>query len=233
MWGFFPFTLMTLIMFAFAASNPAKAELYEYSYIANPRYDFMVRQAQTYMSDQFRFAQLRGYYAQTRQYDPMGDDTVRRLQNYAYRVENGDENEAKEALESYNALLEQHLANLQVVVFALTMSREQLKYGNPEFYRWLRDGLIKAVMRTGNGKSLSDAFNIITMAEETVIFNQLGLKHLSTTQGNEGYYDYNMHDVQDLRTGQKWTLFVNTTIPVMFLREQHKVDNAVPQLPRQ
>ena len=44
------------------------------SYMANPRYEAMVRAAMTNMSDTFRFERFRNLYVDTRQYDPLGDD---------------------------------------------------------------------------------------------------------------------------------------------------------------
>lgn len=224
------FFLLFILMTVFVPAS--RADLYQYAHIANPRYEFMAQQAKQYMSNVFQFRQFRGYYAQTRQYDPIGDQTVRQLQTYAYQALNAEGSVQNEALMNYNELLFQHLANLQVVVFALAMSGDNSQFGNPVFFRWLRDGIVLSIMRSGDGKSLNGAYDTITMAEENVIFNQLGLKHIATISAHEGYYYYNMHDVQALRTGQNSTLFVNTTIPMRFLEQiQHNVGRVA--IPRQ
>ena len=231
----FAFLPLIIIFIALPRIQAVQAELYERAYIANPRYEFMAQQASKYMSDYFQFGQFRGYYMQTRQYDPIGDQTVERLQNLAYEVQEGiDQQEVSDALVSYRKLVWEHLANLRVVLQALALSKIDARFGNPKFFSWLRDGLVHDVMISGTGKSLDEAYDVITLSEETIIFGRLGVRRLSTQAAQEGYYDYNMHEVEDLRTGQHWTLFVNTTHPMRFLRAiSNEPDQYRLSIPRQ
>lgn len=199
----------------------AQSRSFDRSYMANPKYDFMVRQAERLRSENFRFDQFRVYYTQTRQYDPIGEKTLTQLQDYAFAVQYGnDPLKEEEALKAYDKLLKDHLANLKILAQALALSREDSRLGNPQFLSWVRDGIVKNVMDSGDGKTLQGAYDVITLAEETAIFLELGLKPLKTQAAHEGYYYYNLHDVEDLRTGQKSSLFVNTTYPMQFLEEK-------------
>ncbi len=227
--------LLSLFAVCFSA-GVAQAQIRptDRSFIANPRYDFMVRQASAYMSDNFRFGQFRIYYAQTRQYDPLGDNTLKKLQDLAFRVQYGEnENDIRVALSEYQDIVADHMANLRIVAQVLALSREDPRFGNVEFFTWMRDGLISDVMASGTGKSLQDAYDVMSLSEETAIFLQLGLKVLKTQTGQEGYYYYNMHDVEDVLTGKTWTLFVNTTQPMRFLADSLNNAENVYQILRQ
>jgi len=192
------------------------------SYYANPRYNAMVRSAVNTMPDNFNFGRFRDLYYQTRQYDPIGDDVVNDMQRLSYIVQH-DENAQirQDAMRKYQALLKEHLANIHILIQAIALSRFDNRFGNPQFFAWMRNGLMREVMRFGNGKTLADAYRVTTLSEETLLIRQLGLRVLNTQTGHEGRIYYNMHDVQDLRTGQKTTLFIDTTIPMRFLNAQY------------
>lgn len=212
----------------------AQSRSYDRSYMANPKYDFMVQQAEKLRSENFRFDQFRVYYTQTRQYDPVGERTLKQLQDYAFTVQQGNASlKTEESLAAYHKLLKDHLANLRILAQAIALSKEDDRFGNPQFLSWVRDGIVKNIMQSGDGKSLQGAYDVITLAEETSIFLELGLKPLKTQAVQEGYYYYNMVDVEDLRTGQKSSLFINTTYPMQFLEERNAGSKNVLTIQRQ
>ena len=203
------------------------------SYFANPQFDAMVRTATMYMSDSFRFGRLRSLYVDTRQYDPIGDDVVNQMQDLAFTVQSAeDEDKQMEALDDYRALVMSHLANLRVVVQALSFSKMDQRFGSPQFFMWLRKGIMRDVLAHGDGLTLRKAYSIVTMSEETALIGQLGYHVLDTQSAQEGSYHYNMHDVEDIRTGQKRTLFVNTSRPLDFI-ESLKKDAKFYNIPKQ
>jgi len=193
------------------------------SYYANPKFDFMVRAAMNSMNDNFRFDRFRSLYTQTRQYDPLGDDTIKEMQNLAYTIQNGETQDDKlEALEAYRNLVMMHMANIRVVAQALSFTKLDKAFGRADFFTWLRKGLIRDVMNPQDGKSLKTAYNVVTLTEETVLLGQLGVSILATSAAQESQIYYNMHEVEDLRTGQKSTIFVNTTRPMRYLNAKYK-----------
>jgi hypothetical protein len=204
------------------AQKPA-SQLYLNAYRANPQYDAMVRTAMSKKPAQFDFMRLRSLYAQTRQYDPIGDDTVKTLTGFAYQALNEKEaKKAEVALFNYQQTIASHLANLGVVMQALALAREDKRFGQVGFFEWVRDGLIKSVMNSRRGRTLSDAFAVVTLPEETVVISSLGLKLLKTVPVQESRIYYNMNEVLNPRTGEKWTVFVNTSIPMRFLQLQQE-----------
>lgn len=191
------------------------------AHYANPRYDFMARQAMMHMNEHFRFGQLRRHYMQTRQFDPVGEAITDEMLALSYKAQNtNDTAQINSLLVRYRALVMDHLGNLQVVLQALSLSKLDRRFGNPKFFSWMRDGLVNDVLISGDGKTLRGAYDIITVAEETVLLNKLGVRVLDTQERHEGAVYYTMHEVEDLRSGQKYTVFVNTSFAMKFLESQ-------------
>ncbi|NCT41800.1 MAG: hypothetical protein GW778_09100 [Alphaproteobacteria bacterium] len=189
------------------------------SYRANPYYDYEVRQAMLYMRDDYRFNKLRSLYVDTSQYDPIGEDTVNAMQKLAYIVQSdGDYDKRAQAIESYRNLVMMHMGNIRVVAQALAFAKLDSTFGSPRFFSWLRKGLVRDLISVGDGKSINSAYHIITLSEETVLIGQLGLRVINTVSADQGTLFYNMHEVENIKTGQRSTLFVNTTRPLVFLR---------------
>ena len=49
---------------------------------------------------------------------------------------------------------------------------------------------------------------------------------VSTTEADQGNMFYNMHEVEDTNTGQRSTLFINTTHPMMYMQTKKAQQNA-------
>jgi len=192
--------------------------------MANPRYDAMVRASMMNMSDGFRFGQFRNLYADTSQYDPLGDKTIDEMQRLAYVVQNGkDVQERGKALDDYRSLVMLHMANIRVVAQALAFAKIDGVFGSERFFSWMRKGLVRDIMKMGDGKTLNTAYYVVTLSEETVLLGQLGFRVIDTRTANENSIYYSMHEVEDIRNGQIQTIFVNTTRPMRYLNYQHKL----------
>ena len=202
----------------FNADIPASETVFDRSHFANPRYEYMVRAAMLNMSDAFRFGRFRTLYTDTRQYDPLGDDTIDNMQNLAFLVQTEtDTAKRRKALDDYQNLVMEHMANIRVVAQALSFAKLDKTFGSQKFFSWLRKGLVNDILSIGDGKTLQTAYNVMTVTEETVLMGQLGLRIIDTQMANEGGIYYNMHEVEDIRNGQVRTIFVNTTRPMRFL----------------
>ena len=114
-------------------------------------------------------------------------------------------------------MLLDHLANLQVVLQALNLSKADRRLGNRKHLDQIRSGLIQNLLQSGDGLSLQKAYDIITMDEEVILFQALGLEQKDTISNREGMVSYNMHEVRDHVNKRDLTFFVNTTFPVGFL----------------
>lgn len=200
-------------------------DIQDQAYLVNPQYEAMARNAMMYMADSFSFNLFRLYYAQTRQYDPISDDTIGYILQLAYEIQTTDaENpEYQKALDRFELTFINHMANLGVVLNVLALARDDPRFGDVEFLEWLRDGLIDNLMVSGNGETLRDAYDVITPTEESVLFERLELKHISTQPAQEYNTYYNMHEVEDIN-GERFTLFVNTSWPMKYLTKRAKFE---------
>jgi len=168
-----------------------------------------------YQPDDFSFDRFRVQYVSTSQYDPFGDDTRERLLAFAYiALHSEDEQKAGQALADYKKLVADHLAHIGVVSQVLGLAEEDQRLGSPEFFRWMRAGLVHEVLTSGDGRTLAHAYDVMTFDEETMLIAHLGLKLIKTETRHSGRVRYNMHSVEDRKTGQRWTLFVDATYPL-------------------
>lgn len=193
---------------------------------ANPRFAFMAGQAQEHRNPNFNFTRFRRLYAETRQYDPIGDDTLDQLIQLSFEAENApSEDIAARTYAEFRLLTKDHLANLSVVLYAASLARSNPQYGDVTFYNWVRDGLIRDVMISGNGKTFDDAYDVITLAEETALFYRLGLRSVTADYQTSGFYRYTRHQAENPQSGLRQRIYVNTTYPVKFLEKNRNTQN--------
>lgn len=194
---------------------------------ADAEYQYLARAAET-MPERFNFMKFRSYYAHATHYDPVGEETLRIMRDLAYTaLHDADQVTADLALEDYRILVNQHLAHLGVVGQALIFARQDRRFGDAKFFQWLKTGLIQSVVISGNGRSLREAYDVITAAEETALLGTLGFKVLDTRAAHEGYYYYNFHEVEEVASGRRTSIFVNTTLPMQYLARQKKEEQGV------
>lgn len=217
--------LFTLIFASFSGTSawaqtepPGQSLEYRQSYAADIHYDVMVDKALENWPSRFDFMQFRIYYSNTTQYDPMGQTALKELNEMAYTMMREKDPERFETAKfAYYTILNRHLANVEVVMQALSLARQHRHFGNPEFLEWIRDGLINTIVISGDGLTLRGAYDVITLAEETMLFHELGVKPYGSQAVKEGFTYYNMHDIRDPVTGENRAVFVNTTIPMKYL----------------
>ena len=197
-------------------------------YVSQPMYDKLVQQAIKTRSNEFEFGLFRSLYPQTRQYDPLGEEISHDIVGLAYEVENAqDVEKRKTALEEYKRLVTEHLANIDVVSQALSLSRNNQVYGDPSFFEWMRAGLLRDVLGSGTGDSLAGGYDIITLGEETALLNALRLRVLQTDARHAGRLWYNMHLVKDAKHPQPYWIFVDITSPMKAI-EAYKNNQSQP-----
>jgi hypothetical protein len=163
----------------------------------------------------------------TRHYDPVADDTRRKMLNLAYKIENEkDEAKIKEALDSYTQLVIAHLGNMKIVLQAQALARQDKRFGDPAFFQQVHAGLLRNVMLSGDGSTLLEAYHVITPEEEVALLAALRIKVLQTHYAHSGIVYYNMHDYIDEKKNTSRSIFVNVTRPMKHLDLQRR-DNAI------
>ncbi len=189
-----------------------------------PYYEWMARQAIAHRPDNFDFGQFRRYYAGTEQYDPIGQTILKKLYALAFTLENETNTaEVQKITDEYTTLINAHLANIEVITAAAGLSAQNSKLGDPDFFRWLRAGLLQSVMISGDGENLFRAYSVVTLAEETALLQNLPVKVLDVKTEQSGGVYYNMHLVEDAGHQKPYTIFVDVTVPMTRLeRDRNK-----------
>ncbi len=219
--------ILTAFLFTILAFLPQPVQAQEYgrpvldlmyddrSYINDPHYRGLVEQAVRYYKYQpqnFPFQKFRRHYSGTSWYDPVADKLREDMLKNAYDIMNSkDPQVIKQAKKNYETIVSDHMANIGIAMEALALAQEDKRFGDPGFFRWMRDGLIQVIMGSGHGKTLTSAYHAYTADEETMLVAYLGLKLISTDARQEGRIAYNMHLVRDPKTNREYTIFIDVT----------------------
>lgn len=225
--------IFSLLFFcAVSAGSAAAQSVYEIP-ATDPYYDTMTKELVA-GAPEFSFQNYRKNYAFSRRYDPLAEDIKKQMLNLAYLMQAGDD-ATRQAQEKkrYEALVYDHLANLGVVTLALSLSRDDPRFGSEKFFSKVQSGLFSSVLDSGTGTSLSNAYDVITIDEEAMLLRYLKIVPMNTISAHEGSVYYNMHDYQDSKTGLARTLFVNTKIPMEFFERQKRKEAPKVDLRRQ
>ena len=207
---------------------------HESDYMSVPEYERLVRMAIERRPANFEFTTLRTYYTYVPQYDPMGDAARREILNLAYAIQNDpDQAKRKEAFDKYGEMVSAHLGNIDVMSQALVLAREDKIFGDPKFFDYMRRGLLRSIMRSGDGRNLVHAYDVMTLGEETALLRALQVKLVKTEPREAGGTYYNMHEVQDPTTLKTRTIFVNVSKPMDFLEYQRQNKDTTFVIPRQ
>ena len=223
----FFFTMCFVVLLSGVVFAQARAT-WQPSVESSARYKHMVAQL---LNDPVRFdySSFRRYYASSDLYAPIGAEIKDKMMALAYVIETGADDAAvvDEAMREYQSYVTAHLAHVGIVSLALSFSREHAAFGDPAFLYKLQQGLLNDVIKSGNGRSLMQAYDIITLDEEVMLINQLKLGPVVRNDRHEGSVYYTMHDYVDDETGAGSTIFVNTTLPMRYLeahKEPEKID---------
>lgn len=178
---------------------------------------------------------LRNYYPMTQVYVPFSRTLIEELTQYAYTADTTkDVAKSNQALTKYRQLVSTHLANLDVIDFALMMSRSDVKFGDEFFYKKVYDSLIESLYYgKKDGLSAESAYRIVTYGEETYVLSQYDGEVRETELFKVGGQYYNVHSI-DLFNGEFIQLYTNITAPVIaeyYQKALQRRQESVPNVP--
>lgn len=183
---------------------------------------------------------IRSQYASTMHYSPFSDILTDRMTRYAYIIDTSkDSEEVNEAQANYNELLRNHVADLGVAKFALSMSRLNVRYGDEYFLKDVVDAIIKCIkIHPGltDGKTSDSAYRIVTFAEENQLLEEVGgvVKKSETFHVRNKFY--NVHDLAD-ENGELERVFIDVSEPMRMsyiikkIKERDVILNAPEERP--
>jgi hypothetical protein len=189
----------------------------------DPEYEKMIIDALS-MPDDFLWMRLRRLYTQTSFFTPFAEELQLQLVELSDRLsETQVPEEQKKIIDRFQLITLKHLGNADIMSIAFSLATKDPRLGNAEFYQWALWGIMATVERTGDGDEISEAYNVITVGEETMLFRMLGVNHLGLEETiDNGFYVFNVHRVEDPATKRQFKVFVNITHPMSFLQSQEK-----------
>lgn len=204
-----------------------------YDYTSTPIYRKMVRDALA-MPAGFDFTYLRIYYTLTRSYDPAAERTQRDLLKLADLAQHALSDTARaRAAADYQALVLEHLASLDVISMALAMAEQDRRFGDPDFYKWVYRGLLVSALESGDGSSIRDAYEALSVGEEAAILRNLEVKILKAGKPvHAGAIYYTLYKAGDPKTGQIRDIYINITRPMNYLTWEQERKRRSPTLPQ-
>ncbi len=174
--------------------------------------------------DVTRIGAIRTYYPKTMDYTPFSETIINRMTAFAYIADtSSDQAEVNNALAEYQNLLDKHLANFDVLTFALTMARVDVRFGDELLINSIRKKMVEDLTHgLLKGTGPDRAYIISTYGEETYVLEQYGGVVKNSELFKVGRSFYNVHDVE-LSDGTVEQIFMNVTDPIRNIRLQQLV----------
>lgn len=169
--------------------------------------------------DQSRIRSMRAYYSKTKEYTPFSESLINRMTGFAYVADtSSDMAEVNNALAEYKKLLDNHIINFDVLNFALTMARADVRFGDELLLNKIRQYLIKDLTGLINiGKTPERAYTIVAYGEETFVLEELNANIIDSELFKIGRSFFNVYEIETPE-GEYVQVYMNVTEPIRNIR---------------
>ena len=133
--------------------------------------------------------------------------------------------EKKQALRNFQNLLQDHLANYDIVTTSIPLVRQYPALGDLKILLWLEKGLINRALNSGTGKVASEAYQIYTIGEEAAVLRNQNLQVLETERLTNGDSYYNVYLTKTLKNGEINPIYMNVSYIHQRLIIEKKMEN--------
>lgn len=127
-----------------------------------------------------------------------------------------------QAIESAEKVLKGKFVDINAHLILATAYKEKKAPEKEKFHRYVAEGLIKSILKSGDGKSQETAYVVISTDEEYVILRVYGLMPDSQSLQEANGHHYDMLDAVDPKTNRKVTLYFNIDRPYGALEKLFK-----------
>jgi uncharacterized protein DUF4919 len=209
------FILVLLSVAAFSAiQEPPKKSGQE---SAKPSFALLLERAKN--SDAtLDFKELRMAYTETAYYSPYGGDRETRKQMFA--ALNAKEFDA--AVASAEKILAKNFVEINAHFVAYVSHRESGRAEKATFHKFMFDGLVKSITRSGDGKTAETAYVVITTDEEYTLFNILGLRAAGQALVTQNGHSFDRMSATNPKTNETVVYFFNIDKPFTWLSQSLK-----------
>jgi uncharacterized protein DUF4919 len=164
------------------------------------------------------FKELRLAYAETAQYKPYGADRASRQKMF----DGLNAKEYAQALELAEKILAVNFLDMNGQFGAFIAHRELGNADKAAYHKFLFDGLVNSVHKSGDGKSTSTAFVVISTDEEYVLLNWLGLRATGQSLIREDDHVFDLMKAVDRETNDVVSYYFNIDKPYNWLGKSLK-----------
>jgi hypothetical protein len=158
------------------------------------------------------FKELRLAYTETSTYSPYGRSDDRGLMFQALKAKKFDK-----VLESAEKILASNYLDMNGHFGCFVAHRELGHADKAAYHRYLFEGLLNSIRKSGDGKTPETAFVVISTDEEYVLFNYLGLRPTGQALINEKGHSYDKMTAVDPKTNETVVYYFNIDTPFNWL----------------
>ncbi|WP_345551361.1 DUF4919 domain-containing protein [Microbulbifer aestuariivivens] len=154
------------------------------------------------------FDDLRRAYSESEEYNPYGGVRLSGLPEAYQSVEQAD---YERCLSFVDDVLVNNYMSLEAHMIGIVCSGRSAKHEREDRHRYMVDGLMDSIERSGDGRSQESAYHTITTSELRAFVRLKGLQVLdqSIVYDQQGVYD--KMQVRDPESGLEYPLFFNVS----------------------
>jgi hypothetical protein len=151
------------------------------------------------------FTELRMAYAESPDYDPYDVEPDARES----MLDALSERNYREALEDAEEILNRKFVDITAHIVCSIAYRELQNEQKAGYHRQIKEGLVRSILKSGDGKSLQTAMIVISTDEEYVILDVLALRPTGQALLHDKGHSYDRTDGIDPKTKRRTTLYFN------------------------
>ena len=168
------------------------------------KYDVLVAELKAGKTE-IDFTELRMAYAESPDYDPYDVEPDARESMLAAL----SERKYSEALEDAEEILNKKFVDITAHLVCSIAYRELKNEQRAGYHRQIKEGLVRSILQSGDGKNLETAMIVISTDEEYVILDVLGLRPAGQALLHNKGHNYDRMEGIDLKTKRRTTLYFN------------------------
>lgn len=199
---------------AFADEEDQPKKLSDYQTLLNP----LLKRVMSFGSAAVDFKALRLSYAETADYNPYGDDKVKKAEMF----ESLRNKEHEKAAAAAQAVLEKKFVDIEAHFVCSIAFREMKNTGQYEFHHFVTRGLVDSILGSGDGKTPETAFIVIETGEEYALLGMIGFEVVRQSLIKSNGHSYDKMETKHRKTGEPAVFFFNVDIPFNWMNKQFR-----------
>jgi hypothetical protein len=162
------------------------------------------------------FGRLRMAFMQTPWYKPYNRADKTALEMNAAL----EKKDYEKALELSRAILQFKYVDWNAHLVAYRAHAELKNTDQSKYHKFVCEGLIRSIMRSGNGRTPANAYIVISIDEEDAVLGALGIRQTGQALQSEGSRKVDCINGVDEKSNKAVTLYFDVTAPLSWLERQ-------------